>query len=86
MEHTEAFSCINTSSPKNPRDRYICKFKNIPLSYPHSTGNKFFVIEPVIEKNDMYIVITPKYHSFLKPIKETHTTGPVTYTKKWPDI
>lgn len=83
MEHEEAFNCINTASPKNPRDRYICKFKNIPLSYPHSTSNKFFMIEPVIEANNMYIVITPKYHSFLKPIKEVHTTDEVRYTKKW---
>lgn len=83
MEHTEAFSCINTASPKNPQDRYICKFKNIPLTYPHSTSNKFFVIEPVIEDNNMYIVITPKYRSFLKPIKEAHTTDSVLYTKKW---
>ncbi len=83
MEHTEAFNCINTASPKNPKDRYICKFKNIPLTYPHSTSNKFFVIEPVIEDNDMYIVVTPKYRSFLKPIKEVHTTDAVLKTKKW---
>jgi len=68
IKNDEEFKCINTATPKSPQDRYICKFRNIPLTYPYKTENRFFFINPTVEKNMMYIEIVPKQKSFIKPL------------------
>lgn len=70
ITHNNEFKCTNIATPKNPQDRYICKFKEIPLAYPQKTENSFFFINPVVEKDGMFVEIIPKKNSYLVQLKK----------------
>ncbi|MDQ1339899.1 MAG: hypothetical protein QG567_1055, partial [Campylobacterota bacterium] len=70
ITHNNEFKCTNIATPTNPQDRYICKFKEIPLTYPQKTENSFFFINPIVEKDGMFVEVIPKKNSYLAQLKK----------------
>ena len=81
LTHDNYFNCVNTATPKNPQDRYICPFEKIPITYPYKSQNKFFTIEPLVQDEKLYLIITPKLKSYIKVLEPLE--GNKNLSKKW---